>query len=233
MRSEKRSFESILHQPFKDLKKLMQKKIKKSLNNPSVVPLNKERIKGGSVSEIEEDTRLTDEELFRDAMKEVLEIREFREIPVYQKKTSFSCKCKNTPSDQEALEALEEIVKGRRAVTLSDTQEYIEWINQDYPEDIIGKLRKGQYSVQDCLDLHGIIVEEAEKEVELFLGEALRKGYRCIKIIHGRGLRSAKAPVIKQALVTWLLRRYRKNIIAFVTARQCDGGLGALYVLLK
>ncbi|MBI5099743.1 MAG: Smr/MutS family protein [Nitrospirae bacterium] len=221
MRSEKRSFEAILHQPFKDLKKLMQKRIKKT------------GIKRGPVPGIEEDTRLTDEELFRDAMKEVREIREFREIPVYQKKTSFSCKSKNTQSDQEALEALEEIVKGRSVINLSDTQEYIEWINQDYREDIIKKLHKGQYSVQDCLDLHGIIVEEAEKEVEIFLRGALRKGYRCIKIIHGRGLRSAKGPVMKQALISWLLRRYRKNIIAFVTARQCDGGLGALYVLLR
>jgi len=54
-----------------------------------------------------------------------------------------------------------------------------------------------------------------------------------LKIIHGRGLRSAKGPVLKNALMKWLSEHYRKHMIAFATARQCDGGLGAVYVLLK
>jgi DNA-nicking Smr family endonuclease len=69
--------------------------------------------------------------------------------------------------------------------------------------------------------------------VEQFLKESMIKGHRCIKIIHGRGLRSPKGPVLKEALIKWLSGRYRKHIIAFVTARQCDGGLGALYILLR
>jgi DNA-nicking Smr family endonuclease len=81
--------------------------------------------------------------------------------------------------------------------------------------------------------LHGLCVEEAEKEVKYFLTDSLRKGHRCVKIIHGRGLRSPGGPVLKDALITWLSGRYWKNIIAFVTARQCDGGLGALYILLR
>jgi len=234
MRSGKHSSEEILHRPFKDLKKLLNTKKKKTTNTEAKASTTPGRDDlGPPCIGQTKDVSITDEELFHDAMKEVREIREFREIPVYQKKTAFRYKSKNISPDQEALKTLEEIVKGRKAVNLSDTQEYIEWINQDYHEDIINKLHKGQYSVQDCLDLHGIIVEEAEKEVERFLNGALRKGYRCVKIIHGRGLRSVKGPVLKQALITWLLRRHRKNIIAFVTARQCDGGLGALYVLLR
>jgi DNA-nicking Smr family endonuclease len=69
--------------------------------------------------------------------------------------------------------------------------------------------------------------------VEEFLRNALKTSRRCVKIIHGRGLRSPKGPVLKEALIKWLSLRHRKNVIAFVTARQCDGGLGALYVLLR
>ncbi len=91
----------------------------------------------------------------------------------------------------------------------------------------------GFFSVQDCLDLHGFFFDEAETVTEQFLKEALVKGLRCIKIIHGRGLRSPDGPVLKNALIGWLTYRYRKNVIAFASARQCDGGLGAIYVLLK
>ncbi len=86
--------------------------------------------------------------------------------------------------------------------------------------------------MRDCLDLHGMVVDDAEEAVRIFLKESLRRGYQCVKIIHGRGLRSPRGPVIKEALVRWLSGRHRKHIAAFVTARQCDGGLGALYILL-
>ncbi|UCH46386.1 MAG: Smr/MutS family protein [Nitrospiraceae bacterium] len=54
-----------------------------------------------------------------------------------------------------------------------------------------------------------------------------------MKIIHGRGLRSPDGPVLKKAVIQWLLTRYRKYIVAFASARQCDGGLGAIYVLFR
>ena len=68
--------------------------------------------------------------------------------------------------------------------------------------------------------------------MDLFFTDAIKKGHRCVKIIHGRGLRSRAGPVVKHAVIKLLSSRYRKKIIAYVTARQCDGGLGALYVLL-
>lgn len=234
MRQEKNHSQEFLHLPFKDLKKLLQTKKKQVSNDYAKASATPERDDLNSPRKGQpEEVSMNDEKLFHDAMKEVQEIREFRDIRVCRRKTSLTRKYKHTSSDQEALTSLEELVKGRGAINLSDTQEYIEWINQEYREDIVKKLHKGQYAVQDCLDLHGIIIEEAEKEVDSFLKESIKKGYRCVKIIHGRGLRSVKGPVIKKALAAWLLGRYRKKIIAFVTARQCDGGLGALYVLLR
>ena len=216
MRAKKTASETILFEPFKDLKQIIEDKGLKIAGRPPVakkaVPLN-------------------DDELFAIAMREVREIKEFRKIPVRRRKAVALCG-KIFP-DKEAIKALNEIVSGQRAMHLPDTQEYVEWINQDYRGAVTRKLHEGKFSVQDYLDLHGLCVEEAENAVGHFLKESRMKGHRCIKIIHGRGLRSPKGPVLKDALIKWLSGRHRKNIICFVTARQCDGGLGALYVLLR
>jgi len=233
MQQGKHSSEEYFNQPFRDLKKLIKKKKKNTMKEARVTAVSVSGAPGRPCTGQAKDVSVTDEAVFNEAMMGVQEIKEFRDIPVKQKKTSSACKYKHTSSDQEALKSLEELVKGRGAINLPDTQEYIEWINQDYREDIVKKLHEGQYAVQDCLDLHGIIIEEADKEVDSFLKVSIKKGYRCVKIIHGRGRRSVKGPVLKKALAAWLLGRYRKKIIAFVTARQCDGGLGALYVLLR
>lgn len=202
--------------PFEDLKKKIENRKGAVCAGP--VPAKK-------------DKPASDEEIFLDAMKEVREIREFREIAVTGKKPAPLCRYRS--SDGEAIKALEEIAGGRRPVHLPDTQEYVEWVNPDYHGEIARKLHEGQFSVQNSIDLHGLIVEEAEAEVEEFIRDALKRRLRCIKIIHGRGLRSPNGPVLKTFLTGWLSGRYKRNIIAFVTARQCDGGLGALYILLQ
>ena len=207
--------DSSFHHPFKDLKKLIKKRKKKSVTPDTVKP-----------------APANDEMLFVNAMKEVSEIKEFRELPLNPKKKSAE-NCSGKPLDREAVIALEEIVNGTRPVRLPDTPEYIEWINKDYRDSIATRLHKGHYAIQDCLDLHGVILEDAEDEVDRFLRESIKNRHKCIKIIHGRGLRSAKGPVLKEAVVRLLSKRYRKHIVAFVSARQCDGGLGALYVLLQ
>jgi DNA-nicking Smr family endonuclease len=213
---KKEVVEPLLFQPFGDLKKIIASKgLKISPESPV----------------IKKEVPITDEELFANAMKEVREIREFRRIPARRHKAS-SGPVKSSGAD-DTLVILKEIVNGRRAVNLSDTQEYVEWINQDFRNFNLKRLHEGRFSVQDYLDLHGLNVEEAENAVGSFLRDCMIKGYRCIKIIHGRGLRSPNGPVLKTALVKWLSGRYRKKIIAFSSARQCDGGLGALYVLLR
>jgi len=216
MRVKKPASEPVLFEPFKDLKKIIERKGLRVSGKPPAA---------------KKDVPLNDEELFAIAMKEVREIKEFRRIPVLRRR-EIALRRKMFP-DKEAIKALDEIISGRRAMHLPDTQEYVEWINRDYRGTVIGKLHEGKFSVQDYLDLHGLCVEEAENAVGHFLKESRIKGLRCVKIIHGRGLRSPKGPVLKDAVIKWLSGRHRKNIIAFVTARQCDGGLGALYVLLR
>jgi DNA-nicking Smr family endonuclease len=96
---------------------------------------------------------------------------------------------------------------------------------------LMRKLRRGQFSARAELDLHGMKSENARVAVAEFLLEAADHGWRCVRIIHGKGLGSGpKGPVIKQKLGGWL--RQRKNVLAFCSARPADGGTGALYVLL-
>jgi DNA-nicking Smr family endonuclease len=96
---------------------------------------------------------------------------------------------------------------------------------------VLRKLRRGQYRVQAEIDLHGLTVAEAKEAVRTFLANALDRHIRVVRIIHGKGLRSGhKGPVLKSA-ISGVLQRIGP-VLAYVSARQVDGGTGAVYVLL-
>ncbi len=163
-------------------------------------------------------------------MKDVREIPEFRRMPSQSRRAALPRKRPVEPDD--VLAELAAIVCGSRQIALADTQEYVEWINPRYSRELIRELHHGRFARQDTIDLHGMIREEAARVLAEFLANARRSGHRCVKIVHGRGLGSPNGPVIKQSVVAALSGRFRKQVIGFVTARQNDGGLGALYVLL-
>ena len=97
---------------------------------------------------------------------------------------------------------------------------------------VLRKLRRGHWVTQDQLDLHGLRTEEARQLLVAFLNEALAKGWRCVRIVHGKGLRSEnREPVLKRKVGNWLAQR--DEVLAFVQARPEDGGSGAVVVLLK
>lgn len=137
--------------------------------------------------------------------------------------------------EAEVLAALQELIGGERALAIHLTDESIEGLAEGIDPNLLRRLKRGEFSVQDHLDLHGTSREEARPIVVRFLTSAMAKGQRCVLIIHGRGHGSKdKIPVLKLALNTWLLRSgIRKSILAFCTARPCDGGGGAIYVLLR
>lgn len=170
-----------------------------------------------------------DDDLFLTAMADVREIREFREIPYKRQPVREPCR----KSGGDDIEILRQIVRGQRKIRLSDTGEYIEWNSPGMRKDIGPRLHRGDFSVQDDIDLHGMTVEQAEAALTSFLRSAMARRLYCVKIIHGRGLRSPRGPVLKEALVTWLQRVYRRYVHAYATARDCDGGLGATYVILR
>jgi DNA-nicking Smr family endonuclease len=171
----------------------------------------------------------TDEEIFLDAMADVREIKEFREI---SPKEPPRIKQLHSEND-DSFNILRQIVNGKRRIRLSDTGEYIEWVSPNIRKDIAQRLHQGHFSVQDFIDLHGMTVSEAEEAFSKFFKNAVRKHLFCIKVIHGRGLRSSRGPVLKEALKKWLHGTFRKWILAYSTAKDSDGGLGATYIILK
>jgi DNA-nicking Smr family endonuclease len=99
-------------------------------------------------------------------------------------------------------------------------------------EDTLRRLRRGQIAVEAEIDLHGLTRHAAHAALRQFLNECVLRGLHCIRVIHGKGLRSGAAgPVLKEGADHWL-RRF-DNVAAFVSARPADGGTGALYVLLR
>jgi len=118
-------------------------------------------------------------------------------------------------------------------INLSLTSEYIEGKRSWVSKEVLWKLKEGKFSVQGVLNLRGLFVEEARVLFEEFIRNALLKGLNCILIIHGRGLSSKGEPVLKNKVREWLDRGpYRKYVLAYASARPCDGGLGATYVLI-
>jgi len=171
----------------------------------------------------------TDQEIFSEAMSDVREIKEFREIP-FQKSPGIK---PLVAQRDNSIEMLRQIVEGKKKIRLSDTGEYMEWASPSLKGNIPRRLHEGCFAVQDCMDLHGMTLSEAEDALNLFFSEAIRKRLFCIKVIHGRGLRSPKGPVLKEALSKWLHGSFRKWVLAYATAKDCDGGLGATYIILR
>lgn len=94
------------------------------------------------------------------------------------------------------------------------------------------KLRRGHWKTQDNLDLHGMTIEQAHQLTSDFLSDAIRQGLRCVRIVHGKGLRSPnREPVIKKNLAAWL--QQWKEILAYCQAPPAEGGSGAVLVLLR
>ena len=97
---------------------------------------------------------------------------------------------------------------------------------------VIRRLRRGLYPIDGELDLHGLSQTAARYSLAEFIVRSRDAGYRCVRIIHGKGYRSgARGPVLKTAVNLWLRRHL--DVMAFVSARPIDGGAGAMYVLLR
>ncbi len=113
-----------------------------------------------------------------------------------------------------------------------ETGEELVYVRDGISRQVLRKLRKGEWRVQAELDLHGLSRADAKIELVEFLHECFRRGARCVRIIHGKGLGSPnREPVLKRAVRHWLAQR--EEVLAYVQARPADGGGGAAIVLLK
>ena len=116
------------------------------------------------------------------------------------------------------------------ALAAIDPADELAFRRDEVPERTLRQLKRGQFSVQDELDLHLLRAAEAERLLKAFLNQARRESRLCVRVIHGKGLRSESAPVLK-ALVDKVLR-HRGDVLAFASAPLNQGGTGVVLVLL-
>lgn len=134
-------------------------------------------------------------------------------------------------ADEQA--ALKESLSDEFSIeTLMESDEALSYARPGIGSDVLRKLRRGHWVIQSQLDLHGMRTDEAREALGEFLREAGKRGLRCVRIVHGKGLGSVnKKPVLKNKVRNWLVQK--DEVIAFCQATAPEGGAGALVVLLK
>ena len=116
--------------------------------------------------------------------------------------------------------------------SLLETDEHLSFRRSGVGPDVTQKLRRGKWSIQRQVDLHGLRSDEARETLTAFIREAHRQGIRCVRVVTGKGLGSpGKAPVLKDKVHRWLVQK--AEVVAFVQAPPMQGGAGALVVLLQ
>ncbi len=127
-----------------------------------------------------------------------------------------------------ASEMLAESVTDTRAGWLA---EEIGYRRPQVTERTFRALRRGQFSIEDEIDLHGLRRADARRALQAFLTDAARRHLGCVRVIHGKGTRSGPdGPVLKASVQQWLTQW--GPVLAFTSAQPRHGGTGAVYVLL-
>ena len=212
-----------LSRPFEGLKTLLEAKSVSLKNNADM--LQPEPPDPASESQ-------SDRALFEAAMADVKRITQ--NICAKQNLHKSDATEPDKTDESETLLHLQELIETGKGFVVADTPEYIEGIGYKVNREVAKRLHNGQFSIQGHIDLHGLTVENAREAFENFLKESISTGKRMVLIIHGRGLSSPAKPILKTKVIKWLTAGpWRKWVIAFTSARLCDGGAGATYVLLR
>lgn len=221
---------SVNDTPLANLKELLkQKNIQLAPNRPNAGKPSKNKPANNTEKN---RSPAAERELFLDAMSDVIPIekkncRQPRYHPP-RKRSSRSNKSDGT------LNKLQDLIESGQGFVIAQTSEYIEGANARTHPELTRLLHGGHFSIQDHIDLHGLNVETAQMVFDNFMKNAVATGKKGILIVHGRGLSSPVEPVLKNRVFKWLSSgSWRKWVVAFATARACDGGAGATYVLLR
>jgi DNA-nicking Smr family endonuclease len=170
-----------------------------------------------------------DEDLLREALKGVAPLRHSGKASL-QRPLPVPVPAQSLREDQQVLQdSLSDHIPVEVGLEAGDE---LLFLRPGLSNQILKKLRRGYWATQDHLDLHALRTDEARALLVSFLNNALVHGLRCVRIVHGKGLRSKNAePVLKRKIGNWLAQR--DEVLAFVQARPEDGGGGAVMVLLK
>jgi DNA-nicking Smr family endonuclease len=209
------------HRPFSSLKDLVEKKRMNLPPMPDPRPRRQPRL-----------TRQQENELFARAMDDVTPLRHNRHWQCPRKRLAFQATL--DLEETECVCGLQRLIQTGQGFIISQTGEYMEACGPGVDPGITEQLHQGRYSIQDYIDLHGLFEHEAEPVLRRFIRESARRGCQAVLVIHGRGLKSPDKPVLKGKVFDWLTRGpLRAYVMALASARACDGGAGATYVLLR
>jgi DNA-nicking Smr family endonuclease len=223
--------------PFKDLKKLIDERAAAAKPVAPRAPLKPAAKPLPVASRLQVPLpppipQVDEETLFRQAFEGVrpLGISKAEQLAVAPRVTR-----EIVSEDAEVLAELSDLVSGQGTFELTETEEYVEGTRLGLDPRLLSQLRRGEFSVQAHLDLHGMIQADAKEALTNFIVDSVRKGRRTVLIVHGRGLRSPGGlPVLKHAAAQWLSHGIAGGyVLAFATARPNDGGAGAVYALLR
>jgi DNA-nicking Smr family endonuclease len=169
-----------------------------------------------------------DRELFREAVRGATPIR-----PAQRKSQAAKPPPVPVHSLLDTHAALAESMDGPIPWDESmETGEELNYLRDGLPRDMLRKLRRGHWVIQDALDLHGFTKDQARVLLGEFLAVCRRRRLRCVRIIHGKGLGSPnREPVLRGMVKIWLARQ--QDVLAYCQAPENSGGSGATLVLLK
>ena len=167
-----------------------------------------------------------DAELFRRAVRDVQPLQHSLPEPVSRKVTP---RARFARDDQRAV--LRESMESPMDLSEAGSGDALRFQRPSVGRRTMRKLIRGGFSVQAEIDLHGMTAAEANAALRQFVEEAVLRRHACVRVIHGKGRGSGNGgPVLKRKVDSWL--RQWSPVLAFVSARQVDGGTGAVYVLL-
>jgi DNA-nicking Smr family endonuclease len=165
---------------------------------------------------------------FRRAMRDVRPLK--REVRVAGKRRGAPPRARFAHAERAAVLAESLLPPGD--LTEVQAGDELSYRREGVPDGVMRRLRRGAYKVEAELDLHGYTAAEAGVVISAFLRDQRAHSIRCVRIIHGKGLRSGqRGPVLKN-VVNNLLRR-SDAVLAFTSARPASGGTGATVVLVR
>jgi DNA-nicking Smr family endonuclease len=173
--------------------------------------------------------RKSDRSAFREAVRDVIPIPESgRAMP--EKPRPKPVPAQTLRDEAQVLrDSLSDHIPWHEA---EETGEELCFLRESLPRMTLRRLRRGHWVIQAELDLHGLRSDEARLALTAFLNDCHRRGLRCLRVIHGKGLGSKRRePVLKQKVRVWLMQR--EEVLAFCQAPPFEGGAGAALVLLK
>jgi DNA-nicking Smr family endonuclease len=167
-------------------------------------------------------------EIFREAVRDVRPIAPVNRV-LQERPKPKPHPAKREEDERAVLAELSHLALDGDDIEMEDDATFL---RPGLPRDILRKLRRTHWVIQATLDLHGLTGDEAVAETAVFLAACKREGHRCVRIVHGKGLRSPrKEPVLKRRIRKLLTRR--DEVLAFAEPRALHGGGGAVVVLLQ